>query len=68
MIGGSEAFIGIMRRRGTREEIVCGLVFLALDESSYMDGTELVIGRCKLSGTVAVGGHALRCAAVIAPS
>ena len=50
LIGDSEAFNRPMGRTGTPEEIAYGMVFLASDGSSYMDGTELVIGGCKLSG------------------
>ena len=35
---------------GTPEEIAYGVVFLASDGSSYMDGTELVIDGGKVSG------------------
>ena len=30
-------------RLGTPEDIACGIVFLASEESSFMTGTELVI-------------------------
>ena len=39
-----------MGRIGTPEEIAYGMVFLASDESSYVDGTELIIDVGKLSG------------------
>ena len=50
LISDAEAFNRPAGRMGTPEEIVYGMVFLASDESSYMDGIELVIGGCKLSG------------------
>ena len=39
-----------MGRMGTPEEVVCGMVFLALDESSYVAGSEVAINGDELSG------------------
>ena len=50
LIGDSEAFNRPMGRKGTSGGIVYGMVFLASGESSYVDGTELIIDVGKLSG------------------
>ena len=50
LIGDSEAFNRPMGRMGTPEEIAYGMVFPALDESSYSNGTEMVIDGGRVSG------------------
>ena len=50
LIGDSEAFNRPMGWVGTPGGIAYGMVFLALDESSYVAGTELIIDVGKLSG------------------